>query len=120
MVVNYGIPISPPLCNEGGTCQGLTKKLTVCKKQALSGSMYCPTHRPMYGLECPSTCAICTNDMSPSTVRPTKCGHYMHAECLAEWLAGHTTCPMCRTELREDIMSYFSSPEIILHYLLGL
>lgn len=30
----------------------------------------------------------------------TSCQHYFHERCLAKWLEGHSTCPMCRNELK--------------------
>jgi hypothetical protein len=51
-----------------------------------------------------SDCAICLNRLdaaSPSTLTETSCGHTYHQTCLKTWLNVQTTCPCCRTTLRQ-------------------
>lgn len=46
-------------------------------------------------------CAICLDNFEPNVrvmVLP-RCAHIFHIGCVKEWLVGHTTCPICRTEL---------------------
>ncbi|NCY26631.1 MAG: hypothetical protein EBX37_17900 [Alphaproteobacteria bacterium] len=50
----------------------------------------------MYQYDKPQDCPICTEAL-PSDCRPTKCGHYLHSECLSEWSKRSTLCPVCRT-----------------------
>jgi len=52
-------------------------------------------------------CSICLqgNDVDESgvampVVRLHVCKHQFHFQCLRGWLAGHTTCPVCRTNVR--------------------
>ncbi|XP_028770831.1 E3 ubiquitin-protein ligase ATL6-like [Neltuma alba] len=46
-------------------------------------------------------CAVCLNEFEDSeTLRLIpKCDHVFHPECIDEWLASHTTCPVCRADL---------------------
>ena len=45
-----------------------------------------------------ATCAIC---LEPATHNPTStsCCHTFHNGCLAQWLMGHSRCPVCRHNL---------------------
>ncbi|KAM5561323.1 E3 ubiquitin-protein ligase ATL31-like [Rosa sericea] len=46
-------------------------------------------------------CAVCLNEFEDDeTLRLIpKCDHVFHPECIDEWLASHTTCPVCRANL---------------------
>ncbi|KAJ8762614.1 hypothetical protein K2173_008053 [Erythroxylum novogranatense] len=46
-------------------------------------------------------CAVCLNEFEDSeTLRLIpKCNHVFHPDCIGEWLASHTTCPVCRANL---------------------
>ncbi|KAF8018147.1 hypothetical protein BT93_H3137 [Corymbia citriodora subsp. variegata] len=46
-------------------------------------------------------CAVCLNDFEDDdTLRLIpKCDHAFHPDCIGEWLASHTTCPVCRADL---------------------
>ncbi|XP_054802650.1 E3 ubiquitin-protein ligase ATL6-like [Prosopis cineraria] len=46
-------------------------------------------------------CAVCLSEFEDSeTLRLIpKCDHVFHPECIDEWLASHTTCPVCRADL---------------------
>ncbi|XP_054803548.1 E3 ubiquitin-protein ligase ATL6-like [Prosopis cineraria] len=46
-------------------------------------------------------CAVCLNEFEDSeTLRlMPKCDHVFHPDCIDEWLASHTTCPVCRADL---------------------
>ncbi|KAI9098965.1 hypothetical protein K1719_024732 [Acacia pycnantha] len=46
-------------------------------------------------------CAVCLNEFDDSeTLRLIpKCDHVFHSDCIDEWLASHTTCPVCRADL---------------------
>lgn len=54
------------------------------------------------GLEkVPLECAVCLGSFEKHDklrILP-KCEHVFHLECVNRWLAGHTTCPLCRAEL---------------------
>ena len=97
-------PTEPP-------CTGTTAKGEPCKCPRYRSLAMCWRHAKKEGLlpDVPSDCAICMNEMAPSERTKTKCGHYFHTACLAEWASrrgtsGGTTrrrtvkapCPMCR------------------------
>lgn len=46
-------------------------------------------------------CAVCLNEFEDHEALRllTKCDHVFHPDCIDEWLAFHTTCPVCRAEL---------------------
>jgi len=46
-------------------------------------------------------CAICYDKIKPENNSKTKCGHYFCRTCLDAWLNINTTCPMCRTVIRQ-------------------
>jgi hypothetical protein len=45
-------------------------------------------------------CIICLNDYAEGDIlcwsQNSKCQHFMHKECAAEWLMRHEECPLCR------------------------
>ena len=43
-------------------------------------------------------CPICL-DVDTANWDTTRCGHSFHHSCLAVWLAGRHTCPVCRGNL---------------------
>ncbi|RZS19850.1 hypothetical protein BHM03_00052293 [Ensete ventricosum] len=46
-------------------------------------------------------CAVCLAEFGGGdAVRVMAgCGHGFHADCIDPWLAGHATCPVCRSDL---------------------
>ncbi|KAH7853008.1 hypothetical protein Vadar_031979 [Vaccinium darrowii] len=53
------------------------------------------------------TCAVCVSEFEDHErlrLLP-KCDHVFHPECIDPWLASHSTCPICRANLREKIES---------------
>ncbi|GLJ39543.1 hypothetical protein SUGI_0807990 [Cryptomeria japonica] len=52
-----------------------------------------------------SECAVCLSDFAEDNMLRSlpKCSHAFHPECIDGWLFTHTTCPVCRTSLCEDI-----------------
>lgn len=60
------------------------------------------TAKPTKPKACPVTCSICLDDIkmlqpvTQSNVKTLECGHQFHEGCINTWLAGHTTCPVCR------------------------
>ncbi|CAI2322893.1 unnamed protein product [Caenorhabditis sp. 36 PRJEB53466] len=48
-------------------------------------------------------CAICFIEMREEA-RITPCKHYFHGPCLRKWLAVKMVCPLCYSEMREDVM----------------
>ena len=41
----------------------------------------------------------------------TSCGHVYHKNCLQEWLAKSTSCPMCRENITSECTPYTSLKE---------
>ena len=52
-----------------------------------------------------SECTICLLDYTKETKKTTECNHIFHQECLDKWLHNNTSCPLCRTELFNPILS---------------
>lgn len=46
-------------------------------------------------------CSICWDTLE-SNVEETKCKHRFHRLCLGSWLKDNASCPMCRTQLKEE------------------
>ena len=47
-----------------------------------------------------TACPVCRIDfVRGDVVQPLHCDHKFHIACIQRWLAGHLTCPMCRTEV---------------------
>lgn len=45
-------------------------------------------------------CSICLEDaLVKRDVMIVACGHYFHGACVSEWIADHSTCPLCRRPL---------------------
>lgn len=57
----------------------------------------CVLHRVFDG----PSCAVCLGDYESSEMirQLPDCHHHFHMECIDQWLATHTTCPMCRRSL---------------------
>ncbi|KAJ8451858.1 hypothetical protein Cgig2_007341 [Carnegiea gigantea] len=58
-------------------------------------------------------CAICLNEFEEDETLKLlpKCDHVFHPECIDTWLAGHTTCPVCRTNLVPEQAQITNSAE---------
>jgi hypothetical protein len=46
-------------------------------------------------------CPICLDDYKPldPVLRLSDCSHWLHKECLEQWLRGAKTCPVCRKDV---------------------
>ncbi|CAO1942144.1 unnamed protein product [Urochloa humidicola] len=56
------------------------------------------------GLEC----AVCLSEFEDGDrlrLLLPKCSHAFHPDCIAHWLAGHVTCPVCRCNLQPSSSS---------------
>lgn len=47
-------------------------------------------------------CTICTEPLT-SRIQICSCTHKFHKECLNEWKRDHSTCPMCRHDISNDL-----------------
>ena len=47
------------------------------------------------------SCAVCLGDYEDGEMirQLPDCHHHFHQDCIDQWLATHTTCPMCRRSL---------------------
>lgn len=47
------------------------------------------------------SCAVCLGDYEIGEMirQLPDCHHHFHLDCIDQWLATHTTCPMCRRSL---------------------
>ncbi|CAL4887462.1 unnamed protein product [Urochloa decumbens] len=48
-------------------------------------------------------CAVCLSELEDGDrlrLLLPKCSHAFHSDCIAQWLAGHVTCPVCRCNLQ--------------------
>ncbi|KAL6146931.1 hypothetical protein ACLB2K_057607 [Fragaria x ananassa] len=50
-----------------------------------------------------SSCAVCLEDfgggVDDKMIARLPCSHYFHADCTAQWVVDHHTCPLCRSQL---------------------
>ena len=51
-----------------------------------------------------STCIICMGEIEESDIirKISKCSHAFHMNCLDRWLESKITCPLCRTDIRQN------------------
>jgi len=45
-----------------------------------------------------SECSVCLEPLTGG--RKISCGHVFHVDCIEPWFRIHTTCPLCRKELK--------------------
>ncbi|KAJ6490380.1 hypothetical protein C8R47DRAFT_977693 [Mycena vitilis] len=47
-------------------------------------------------------CPICLDDYQPTdpVMKLGDCRHWLHKECLEQWLKGASTCPVCRKDVK--------------------
>ena len=84
-----------------GICSGKVSTGRNCNRHArrsIHGVSTCLIHMPKGNEE--SLCSICLEDCPD--VKPTICGHFFHAKCMAPWKKEHDTCPTCRAPLKWD------------------
>ena len=80
-------------------CEGICKSGKRCLRK-LKKEGCCKLHSPQELGEC----CVCLCEMNiHSDFVKTKCGHYYHKKCLNEWCKTHNTCPLCRTQLHENL-----------------
>ncbi|PWA97175.1 Zinc finger, RING/FYVE/PHD-type [Artemisia annua] len=57
-------------------------------------------------------CAVCISEFADdeqSRLLP-KCHHVFHTNCIDAWLASHTTCPVCRSDLTKPYLDCDTEP----------
>lgn len=56
------------------------------------------------------SCPVCLEQVPKNqTRRVAGCGHEFCAECIETWLAKHTTCPVCKCDVSDQIASTSAS-----------
>jgi E3 ubiquitin-protein ligase DOA10 len=87
------------------SCTSLTLHNRKCKRKCCTsrgGTIRdkCSYHFQLFKLDKPTECPICTEELPPD-MRPSKCGHYFHQECLQTWFKTSqcTSCPVCRKDI---------------------
>ncbi|XP_076892734.1 E3 ubiquitin-protein ligase ATL6-like [Bidens hawaiensis] len=75
---------------------GLDRKVVECFPVLL----YSDVKHLKIGVKC-LECAVCISEFADNESLRflPKCHHVFHPECIDEWLASHTTCPVCRADL---------------------
>jgi len=62
-------------------------------------------------------CALCMVEMKANETTQLICGHKFHTDCLNESLrAGFITCPLCRGEISDKIISSSQQSSVIIPY----
>jgi hypothetical protein len=52
-----------------------------------------------------ASCPICSEDYSEhEDVVKLPCAHIYHSSCLLPWLESKRTCPICRFEVRHEVL----------------
>ncbi|KAF2787128.1 hypothetical protein K505DRAFT_343202 [Melanomma pulvis-pyrius CBS 109.77] len=71
------------------------------------------SHTTATTMSTPTVCNICLNPITFShthmavferAVTLKKCGHVFGSTCLDKWLENANTCPLCRIEVKEDVV----------------
>ncbi|KAF8184833.1 hypothetical protein BJ912DRAFT_852939, partial [Pholiota molesta] len=59
-------------------------------------------------------CPICLDDYAPTdpVQKLSNCSHWLHRECLTQWLQSATTCPVCRESVNIPPSSAFSASRL--------
>ncbi|KAJ7721164.1 hypothetical protein DFH07DRAFT_760584 [Mycena maculata] len=60
------------------------------------------TYKEWATAESDQRCPICLDDYEPSdpVMKLGDCRHWLHKECLEQWLKGASTCPVCRKDVK--------------------
>ncbi|KII85440.1 hypothetical protein PLICRDRAFT_115823, partial [Plicaturopsis crispa FD-325 SS-3] len=58
-------------------------------------------------------CPICLDDYKSldPLLKLTDCSHWLHKECLEQWLHGASTCPVCRHKVKSNHQHDHSSED---------
>ncbi|KAJ7904722.1 hypothetical protein B0H14DRAFT_2327671, partial [Mycena olivaceomarginata] len=59
-------------------------------------------HKDWATTESDQRCPICLDDYQPAdpVMKLGDCRHWLHKECLEQWLKGASTCPVCRKDVK--------------------
>ena len=57
-------------------------------------------------------CTICQENMNIDTIEYTTCLHSFHATCIEKWLKQHSSCPLCRYELKSNNNNNYNNNNI--------
>jgi len=97
-------------CDECGICRvSLGKKLFHCKKCSMCGFS---KHTKCYDVtDCPICCDPLWNSIKNAT--QTKCGHWIHGDCLNELLKNDYKCPTCQKSIIDiNLLEKIIDPQV--------
>ena len=55
------------------------------------------------------SCSICQEEISSDGARLRVCHHSFHRACIQTWFGASVRCPVCRRDIREDLVNQTSS-----------
>uniref|UniRef100_T1J8S7 RING-type domain-containing protein n=1 Tax=Strigamia maritima TaxID=126957 RepID=T1J8S7_STRMM len=72
--------------------------------QSLTDFNLVPLHsRVLTDDDVEQNCVICLGEQKcKQIVKDLPCKHVFHSECIDYWLVEHYSCPLCRTDLRQN------------------
>ena len=92
-------------------CQAITinnkEERIECNKKIKNGN-YCKQHQKIYKLEKPDDCIVCAEHIDIKTEMPLSCGHWIHFNCMRNWVKIKDTCPCCRTKITKNEKQIFT------------
>ena len=51
-------------------------------------------------------CSICLDNINKKTIHKTRCVHFFHNHCINKWLKINNTCPYCRKQISNEIITH--------------
>jgi hypothetical protein len=79
-----------------GLTNGLTRGLTIGLKELLT---LLPVHT-VVATDAVVSCVVCQESaVTDEKLRTLPCLHRFHVDCIDQWLAMDTTCPLCKTSV---------------------
>lgn len=89
--------------SEHQQCRFMMTKGRRCKNKVKSGE-YCRHHT---SVDCP----VCFETIQSDDKMVLTCGHTFHTECMVQWYASSSKCPVCRKD--QGINQYVKLREIV-------
>ncbi|KAK2462784.1 hypothetical protein APHAL10511_005175 [Amanita phalloides] len=69
-----------------------------CTPEEVISRLETATYKDWVTQDCDKRCPICLDDYGPNdtVMKVGDCAHWLHKDCLHQWLKGANTCPVCR------------------------